>query len=244
MKMPLQICVFVLVFSPCCSAGYEELTVKNLKATADKDLLFNWQLFSDRRNVMQSAYEIQVVSKPDDFTSPKKLVWTSGEFKSERSILVKGDIQVLKPARTYYWRVKVWDQKNRESSWSEISAFTTGLHEETGWQDALWIGYEDIEDEKRLVPGTHRNGDHLGDQNTDRTIVPLFRKEFGISKEVASATLCITGLGHYEATINGKKVGQGFLTPGWTYYDKTVLYNIYDVTIMLRQGNNVIGAIV
>jgi len=244
MKWLSQISLFFLILLPCCSTGYKGPSVRNLKATADMDLLFSWQLVSDRRNTMQSAYEIQVASNPEDFATPGKLIWTSGEFISDRSVLVKGDIHVLNPARTYYWRVKVRDQENRESDWSEISEFITGLRGENDWHDALWIGYEDMADVKRLVPGTHRNGDYLGDRCTDRTIVPLFRKEFEITKEVASATLCITGLGHYEAVINGNKVGQGFLTPGWTYYDKTVLYNIYDVTMMLQQGNNVIGAIV
>ena len=72
---------------------------------------------------------------------------------------------------------------------------------------------------------------------------PLIRKEFNISKEISEALFFISGLGHYEASINGEKVGNGFLTPGWTDYDKTVLYNTYNVTKQLQKGNNTIGVI-
>lgn len=77
MKRPSQISLFFLILFSCCSTGYEELKVKNLKATTVNDLLFSWQLISDQRNTIQSSYEIQVVSNPEDFISPIKLVWTS-----------------------------------------------------------------------------------------------------------------------------------------------------------------------
>jgi hypothetical protein len=235
---------FTLIIGTCCTAQKGEFAVMNLKATVDSDVFFSWQLISDRRNTFQTAYQIQIVSDPADFGSPAKLVWTTGEIKSDHSILVKCDARVLKPAQQYYWRVKARDQEDRTTSWSKISSFTTGLTGEADWQNALWIGYEDIAKEKRMVPGIHHNGDTLGDLCIDRPVVPYFRKEFKISREVSRATLFITGLGHYEALINGNKVEKGFLTPGWTDYDKTVLYNIYDVTTMLKQGSNVISAIV
>jgi hypothetical protein len=77
-----------------------------------------------------------------------------------------------------------------------------------------------------------------------RPVTPVFRKEFDVSKRIQNATLYISGLGQYEATINGRQVGNGFLTPGWTYYDKTVFYNIYDVTKYLQRGKNAMGVIV
>ena len=95
-----------------------------------------------------------------------------------------------------------------------------------------------------MVPGVHGNGDELGDKCVDRPVVPLFRKEFEVGKKINEATLYITGLGQYEASINGQKVGNSFLSPGWTNYDKTVFYNAYDVTGMLQQGKNAMGAIV
>ncbi|HEY3389469.1 MAG TPA: family 78 glycoside hydrolase catalytic domain, partial [Prolixibacteraceae bacterium] len=84
----------------------------------------------------------------------------------------------------------------------------------------------------------------LGHKAIKRSVVPLFRKEFTAEKKIKNAILYISGLGHYEATINGQKVGQSFLAPGWTNYDKVCLYNSYDVTNQLRQGKNTIGVIV
>lgn len=103
-----------------------------------------------------------------------------------------------------------------------------------------WIGYEEMPDSLRLVPG-------LPDDKSraqQRTITPLFRKTFTITKPIKSARLSITGLGQYECSINGKKAGNHFLAPGWTNYDKRVFYNTYDVTASLKNGENVIGVIV
>jgi len=61
---------------------------------------------------------------------------------------------------------------------------------------------------------------------------------------VGQALLFVSGLGHYEAYLNGAKVGDRFLAPGWTDYRKTVLYDVYDVTAQLRPGPNAIAAIV
>ncbi|WP_343669686.1 family 78 glycoside hydrolase catalytic domain [Chitinophaga sp.] len=103
-----------------------------------------------------------------------------------------------------------------------------------------WIGYEEMPDSLRLVPG-------LPDHKTkaqQRAVTPLFRKSFTTTKPIKTAQLTITGLGHYELTINGKKPGNSFLAPGWTNYDKRVLYNTYDVTSYLRNGENTLGVIV
>ena len=70
---------------------------------------------------------------------------------------------------------------------------------------------------------------------------PLFRKEFLVEKKIEKARLYITGLGYYEATINGKRVGDHVLDPGWTNYSKRVQYSTYDVTSLLNTNGNSIG---
>ena len=75
-------------------------------------------------------------------------------------------------------------------------------------------------------------------------MVPLLRRVFAVRKPVAQALLFVTGLGHYEAYLNGEKVGDRFLAPGWTDYDQTVLYDAFDVTASLRPGPNALAAIV
>ena len=71
-----------------------------------------------------------------------------------------------------------------------------------------------------------------------------FRKQFSSTKKIASATAYITAHGMYEAQINGKRVGDAYLTPGWTSYNKRLQYQVYDVTDLLTNGNNAIGVTV
>ncbi|QFU86450.1 alpha-L-rhamnosidase [Amycolatopsis sp. YIM 10] len=70
---------------------------------------------------------------------------------------------------------------------------------------------------------------------------PLLRREFTVDRPVASARLYISGLAYYEAEINGKRVGTQVLDPGFTDYDRTVLYTTHDVTGLLTGGANAIG---
>ncbi len=112
------------------------------------------------------------------------------------------------------------------------------------FKSAQWIAYEELPDSMEVVPGVHGSGDKLGNKCVQRSIVPMFRNEFTVSGKVKNATISICGLGHYELSINGKKIGDRFLAPGWSYYQKHYLYNTYDITKYLRKGKNVIGVIV
>ncbi len=224
----------------------ERVQVVNLKSVKvnQSAVIFGWQITNSQRNTVQTAYQIQVSGSPENLVVPDKLIWDSGKISSDQSNMVSSAGLILKPAQTYFWRVRIWSNENKESGWSKPGTFKTGLETESDWRGAKWIGFENLPTEKKMVPGVHGNGDKLGNLCVDRPIVPLFRKEFEVGKKIKEATLFITGLGQYEASINGQKVGNSFLSPGWTNYDKTVLYNTYDVTSLLKQGKNAIGAIV
>lgn len=245
-RFPLLIVPILFLLVTSCTAASENLQLINLKSikTDHPGILLSWQVKTSQRGWRQSAYHVQVANSPEDLKTQGKPIWDSGAINSEQSNLVPSTEMVLKPAQTYFWRVKVWNQENQESEWSETAVFRTGLFQESDWENAQWIGYEDMPAGKKMTPGVHGNGDKLGDKCMDRPVVPLFRKEFEVAKKIKEATLYITGLGQYEASINGQKVGNSFLAPGWTNYDKTVFYNSYDVTGMLQQGKNAIGAIV
>lgn len=109
---------------------------------------------------------------------------------------------------------------------------------------AQWIAFERMEDSMKVVPAIHGSGDDLGDKCLKRSVVPLFRKEFVENGDIRSAAINICGLGHYELYINGEKIGDRFLSPGWTYYQKRCFYNTYDITRLVKRGNNAVGAIV
>ena len=204
----------------------------------------NWILNSTERDQMQSAYRIIVSDNSKSLKLNIGNIWDSKKVISDKSILVEFNGMPLQSGKKYFWKVKVWNKDGIESSWSVDATFLTGLFNSSDWSNAQWIGYERLKDSMLLVPGIHGDGNNLGKVALQRPVVPLFRKEFSVKKKVASAQLFITGLGQYEASINGVKIGNSFLAPGWTDYDYTVLYNTYDVTQQLKSGKNAIGVIV
>jgi hypothetical protein len=208
------------------------------------DPMLGWQIKSSGRDIMQSAYHIVVAENPDELQGGKGIVWDSGKINSDQSVNIKCKGREKKPGKRYYWKVKIWDERGRESSWSEISWWQNGLLSENDWQGAQWIAYEVLDSSLLLVPGIHGSGDNLEEKALQRPAIPQFRKSFVVDKELHLATLSISGLGHYISYLNGEKVGDSFLQPGWTDYDQTVFYNTYDVTSLLKNGENVLGAVV
>ncbi len=81
----------------------------------------------------------------------------------------------------------------------------------------------------------------LSDSLTPNDCPPLLRKSFRIDKDVREAYLFISGLGVFEASLNGSKIGNQLIPPAWTDYDKTVNYVTFDVSEMLKKGENVLG---
>ncbi len=121
---------------------------------------------------------------------------------------------------------------------------TQKISQNSTWAHAQWIGFEEIEDSLKVVPGIHGFDKSLKNRYTKRSTVPLFRKTFEVNKTIDKATINISGLGHYELYVNGDKVGDRFLSPGWSYYEKRALYNTFDITELLNKGENALGAIV
>ena len=76
-----------------------------------------------------------------------------------------------------------------------------------------------------------------------RVPAPFLRKNFVVTQAVTRATVYVTALGTYELHLNGEKVGNDVMTPGWSDFNKRVYYQTYDVTGMVQPGTNAIGAI-
>lgn len=145
-----------------------------------------------------------------------KKVWNSRKIKGDNSVAVPYAGKQLKPATVYEWRVRVWDNEGNKSAWSSRARFITGLFNASEWQ-ASWI-------EAPLTDAS-----------------PLMRKEFNVTKKVKRALIFVTARGLYEVSVNGCKVGDAFLAPGYTSYDKHLQYQTYDITEMVVKGNNAIG---
>ncbi len=146
-----------------------------------------------------------------------KLVWDSGKVLSEESVLVPYGGPEMESGTLYTWKVRTWDGNGRASKWSGNASYMTGMLDPAGWK-AQWI--EPAEQSE---------------------VSQILHKDFHVSGQVAAATLYITAHGLYEATLNGRKVGDGLLTPGWTSYDNRIQYQTYDVTDMLKKGGNSLG---
>jgi alpha-L-rhamnosidase len=187
----------------------------------------SWIVRSDRRNQAQTAYQVLVstnVSKQADDIGD---LWDSGKVASHESINVSYQGKDLHSSQRCLWKVRVWDKDGKVSDWSETAWWEMGLLEASQWQ-GHWIN-----DGKM-------NADRDEDLYDDDP-APLFRKEFAVGRSLKRARLYISGLGYYEATLNGDKVGDHVLDPLWTNYGKRVFYNTYDVTKSLNRGDNCIG---
>jgi len=141
----------------------------------------------------------------------KGMMWDSQKIDSKQSTHLVYQGEALESNRTYYWRVRTWDKNDRPSPLSQIARFDTGLFDPEDWEGE-WI-----------------SGDNL------------LRKEFSIDKKIIRARAFVSGLGYYELRINGNKVGNNVLDPGYTTYEKRVLYATYDITGHLAQGSNAVG---
>jgi alpha-L-rhamnosidase len=220
--MKKQILLFV-AYLLCIASGFAQTTVQNLLTENKTNPIgidinsprFSWELKNEARNTVQTAYEIKLMAptKSDN--------WSSGKINTHQSVQIPYTGPALQSNSKYQWQVRVWDQSNQPSAWSMPVNFQMGLLQEADWT-AKWIEPGFQEDEK-LRPS------------------PLFRKVFISKKKIQSATAYITAHGLYEAHINGTKVGDAFLTPGWTAYQKRLQYQAYDVTNLMQSGKNAIA---
>jgi len=199
----------------------------------------SWQLQSAGRNTMQSAYHVLVSDNAESLDKNIGNIWDSKRINSTASIEVTYAGKSLISAKTYYWKVMVWNNHQRVSAWSETAKWQLGLLKPTDWVGAKWIAYAQMPDSMRIVPFAAGKG-HKGLPPAN-DVLPLLRKTFTVNKPVKKATMYISGLGHFDMSLNGNKVGDHFLDPGWTQYDKQALYVPFDLTDKLVQGTNALG---
>jgi alpha-L-rhamnosidase len=220
--------IFIILSVICANIfaqvpSIKDLTIEHKKNPVGIDASFprfSWKLDGSLRNLVQTAYSIRVAT--NEKFSAGSIVWETGKVQSDQSVLVSYKGSPLNAEQRYYWQVKAWDNNKNESKWSETAFWEMGLMSGKEWK-AKWI--ELANDTLRYSPSPH------------------FRKEFNVTKKVNSARIYITSHGYYELHLNGKKVGDQVLTPGWTDYTKRLQYQVYDVTNQITSGANAIGAV-
>ncbi|KAI1813758.1 glycoside hydrolase family 78 protein [Poronia punctata] len=175
----------------------------------------SWQFEGDAGNWSQSSYSIEVsrAGKSDvfDVTSPD-------------SVLVDWPSVELSSAESVLVRVKAYGgDSGVDTDWSETFSVETGLLDDDDWSGAQMIAANKTTEE-------------------DAPHQPiLLRKSFSLDEDIESARLYITAYGIYEAFINGDRVGDAVLAPGWQSYNHRLIYDTYDVTDLLQRGSNAIG---
>jgi alpha-L-rhamnosidase len=198
----------------------------------------SWKLASDRRGAAQSAYRITAARQEGDLDKPTRLVWDSGRRISDDAVLVPWEGPPLRSATRYHWRVQVWNESGAAAGAAQ-SWFETGLLHRDDWH-AVWVGRDPV-----TAPPFDPPGGHARDPVTDLLSPPLYlRHEFELEQPPVRARLYATARGVYEPRLNGSRVGDVELAPGWTEYHHRLQYQTYDITALLRQGANVLGAIV
>ncbi len=204
----------------------------------------------DVRGMRQTAYQILVATSPEILNREEGDIWNSGKVQSDRMHQITYSGVPLKSSRKYWWKVRVWNQQDDKSDWSNPAFWITGILNPQEWK-ADWISAQGAEkfalsyewskrdlDKDKIYSESQPDAPTAKDPNYSSM---LLRREFKVQPELSMAVLHISGLGHYELSLNGSKVGDYLLTPGWTDYEKTVLYDTYDVTEHLQSGRNAIG---
>ena len=252
----------LLFFSSCADSDKvigitpEELTCEFMEDPLAVDIeqprlsWINISTIKGNHGRRQTAWEIRVASSKELLESNDADLWNSGKVKSGESVLVKYAGKKLAPRQSCWWQVRVWDKNDRPSKWSKVSHWGMGMMGTDNWQ-AQWIGapWQDDSPLPRSGPFTPPPA-------------PMLRKAFNAKAKIESATVYTSGLGYFELYLNGNKVGDDVLVPNQTNYDKRpglesagipvpddfkqykVLYMAYDVADMLREGENVMGAMI
>lgn len=182
----------------------------------------SWELASDERGQSQSAYRVLVASTPEKLAQGEGDLWDSGKVASGETAQVEYGGKALTSRQGCYWTVTSWDQAGKASGPIAPAQWEMGLLSAGDW-GAKWIG-----------PAA----DQLN------APAPMLRRTFDIKGDVRRARVYVSGLGYYDLSINGQPAdATRRLDPGYTRYDKRVLYSTYDVTRELKQGGNALGMV-
>ena len=190
---------------------------------------FTWLVSSDENGQLQTAYQLLVSTSEEKLASDEGDLWDSGKIDSSETVNIEYDGDSLESRQRCFWKVRVWDRHGVPSSWSKVNHWSMGLLKQKDWS-AEYISYRDEspifkDREKHFLPAARQ-----------------YRKEFSSDKQVRLATIYATALGIYELHLNGRRVGDALFAPGWTDYHQRAYYRTYDVTELLQQGENAIGA--
>ncbi|MFG2925749.1 family 78 glycoside hydrolase catalytic domain [Streptomyces sp. NPDC048305] len=178
----------------------------------------SWRAVTDEPDWTQRAYRVRVEG------ADGAILADTGRTPGDDSVLVPWPGPPLASRDRATVRVRVWGGADEAPSpWSEPATVETGLLDPADWKATL------------VTPDTGEEEGPLP--------VALLRREFHVDADIASARLYITAHGLHETEINGLRVGDEVLEPGWTSYNHRLRHRTHDVTALLRPGPNTIGTL-
>ncbi len=213
----------------------------------------------NEKGQLQTAWEIRVAGTKEKLMANDADLWKSGKVISSKSVDVIYNGHSLSSRQNCWWQVRTWDRDGKVSEWSEPAFWCMGLLNPEEWT-AKWIGAPWQGEEP--VPDPVRGENRQSVLKELPPPAPLLRKSVNLSKEIKNARAFVTGLGYFEFYVNGTKVSDDVLVPNQTNYGKRpglenagiplpddfreyrVMYLAYDISNLLKKGENVLGAIV
>lgn len=177
---------------------------------------FSWKNKSDQQGANQTAYQLLVASSIRHLNDDNGSYWDSGKIESP-DISAEYNGKSLQSGQLLFWKIRTWDEHGKVSKWSKPSSFSIGLLDKEDWE-ASYIGYPS---EKGFYA------------------CPQLQKKFSITKKKNDTYLLhVNSLGYHEVYINGDKVGEDVLSPAVSQFNKRSLVVTYNVTPLLKGGNN------
>lgn len=227
-----SVCFILLFISFLGFTGYADSCTASKAKVADlkcrglvnpegiDEAVLSWKIESEKNNVTQSAWEIEIASSRKDLKEGNTL-WCSGKIVSEQQVNVCPEVAILERGPLYWWRLRIWDGEGEATSWSEPASFSLGLNT-ADWR-AKWI------------TSIWKNDSPM----------PYFRKVFNVGKtasELQRAVVYFCGLGCGDLYLNGKPVDEKrILDPAQTNYEQYALYATFDITSGIVKGDNCLG---
>lgn len=169
----------------------------------------SWQMKSTLRGVKQTAYQILVADNEADLKKDNGNFWNSGMVKTNKSFNIIYEGKTLESRKKYFWKVKVWNEKNKPTAFSETANWETAFIERKDWS-AHWIGKNSVE------------------SNPPKSIE--LQKEFNLAKRATRARIYVTSVGAYHLIFNGKKIGREVFAPTLTKESNLLNYQIYEIS--------------
>lgn len=191
----------------------------------------------------QTAYQILVASSREMLDQDRGDLWDSQKVLSEETVNIPYQGNSLRSKQECFWKVRIWDEDSLVSRWSDPGQWSMGLLDSTDWK-ALWVGYDQALSDSAYPYRPWGNGVKLRKGKRYRPLPSLYlRKEFSVEGDISSARVYATAQGVYVLYVNGQRVGEDHLMPGWTDYNQRIHYQTYDVASLLKEGENTIAAI-